>query len=180
MPELVGGDGGAGTHQIVDGIVEDADRAAVEVSLQVAADLVVGVAETVGLPVAAAVQQEPGRLDCPGRDDHILGAHRTTPAGAAVVGNEIDAGDTSGGVGEDALGAGREQDAEVARGGGPREHRVLRVVLGLHRAGEAHALAASGARGPTVARRRVDGQRHRHGGPTELSAHPRATVGQAR
>src|SRR6478609_8593653 len=122
VSEVVRGDGGSGTHQVVDGIVEDADRAAVEVSLQVAADLVVGVTEAVGLPVAAAVQQEPGRLDGPRRYDHILGAHRATPAGAAMVGNEADAGDTPGGVREDALGAGREQDAEVPRGGRPREH----------------------------------------------------------
>src|SRR6476646_10017453 len=104
-------DGGSGTHQVVDRIVEGADGAAVEVSLQMAADLVVAVAQAIGLPVAAAVQQESGRLDGP-----VLGENRTTPAGAAVVGDEIDADHTSGGVGEDALGAGREQDAEVARG----------------------------------------------------------------
>ncbi len=44
VPELVGGDRRTRSHQIVDHLVEESDRPAVQVPLQVAAHLVVGIA----------------------------------------------------------------------------------------------------------------------------------------
>jgi hypothetical protein len=108
VPEVVGGDRRARSHQIVDRVVEDPDRPAVQVRLEVTADLVVVVAQTVRFPLISAGQQKPGRLDRTGRDDHVIRDHRASPARAADIAHQADTGDPAGGVADDPLRAGRK------------------------------------------------------------------------
>ena len=57
------GDAGAGTHVVVGFEIEVADGAGVVMALQVAADLVVAIAEAVGKEAAARIQQQARRFD---------------------------------------------------------------------------------------------------------------------
>jgi hypothetical protein len=80
VPEVVCGDRRTRSDKIVDRVSEDPDRAAVQVSLQVAADVVVVVAQTVRFPFITAGQQKPSRLDRTGGDDNVGRAHCEAPA----------------------------------------------------------------------------------------------------
>ena len=62
VPEVVGGHRRTGSDQVLHHVVEDPDRAAVHVPLQVPADLIGPVAQAGGLTVVGAVQQQPRRL----------------------------------------------------------------------------------------------------------------------
>ena len=92
--------------------------------MQVAADLIVVVAETVGFPVARLVSRS--------RADSIAPAATTTSSASTLrrqvsrrLADEADAGDPAGAVGDDPLCAGPEQDAEIPGSGRPGEHGVV-------------------------------------------------------
>ncbi len=77
------GDAGAGADVVVGFEVEVADGAGVVMALQIAADLVVAIAEAVGKQAALGVQQQARRLDGAGRDDDDVG--RAAPADGRVA-----------------------------------------------------------------------------------------------
>ena len=134
-----------------------------------AADLVVPVAETVGMVPGARVQQQPRRLDRPAGHDHHLRFREVAPLLAVLRPDEGHADRSPARVGLHALGDRlRHQLAQAGREGA-RDHRVVGAVLGLGRAGEAHAVPAPDARLAPAVGNGVDEQRDGTGRPAEPS-----------
>ena len=74
VAEVGGRDQRTGPDRVLHGLVEDPDRAGVDVALQVPADLVVRGPDVAG-------QEQPGGLDRAGGDHDVARAHREAPAG---------------------------------------------------------------------------------------------------
>ena len=153
---VVGGrDRGPGPDAVLHRLVEDADGARVDVTLEVAADLVVGGPDLAG-------QQQPGGLDRTRGDHDVARADRVLPAGP----RELRA-DDAGALRDEPRGGGAREEIAATGGDRPRDRRVVAAVLGAGVAREAGAGAAADAcRAPAVGHR-VDQQRHRAGGQPE-------------
>ena len=81
------GDAGTGTNVVVCFEIEVADGAGVVMSLQVATDLVVAVAEAVGKEAAARVEQQARGLDGTGGDDDDVGGLLLKVAALVEIGD---------------------------------------------------------------------------------------------
>ena len=95
-----------GPHRVLHDLVEDPDRAGVDVALQVAADLVVLVADVAG-------EEQPGGLDRAGAQNHVARPHREAPPGPRELRRRRRARPSRdqprrGGAGEEVAAAGRE------------------------------------------------------------------------
>ena len=157
VAEVGGGDRRAGPHGVLHELVEHAGRAGVYVALQVAADLVVRGAH-------AADEEQPGGLDRTRGEDDVARPHREAAAAARELRTDDGASlrdqPDGGGAGEQVAAAGRHS---------ADDRRVVGAVLGVGVAREADAGPAADARRPPSVGHRVDQQRHRTGGQTELA-----------
>ena len=152
VAEVGGRDRRPGPDAILHGLVEDADGAGVDVTLEIAADLVVRGSDLAG-------QQQPGGLDRARGDDDVARAHRELPARP----RELRA-DDAGPPRDESRGGGAGEEVAAAGGERARDGRVVAAVLGAGVAGEAGAGAAPDARRAPAVGHRVDEQRHRAGG----------------
>ena len=173
---VAGGDAHARAVHVDDRFVEQAEGAGEAVALEMAADLVVAVADAVGVRGAAAGEQEPGGLDGTARR-----RRRRRRARSASRPSARRAGRTPSTrphrIDRRARSARhRSTSVGVAGGQGSGDHGVVRAVLGVGRAGEPDALATAHAAGPAVAGLGVDEQRHRTGRQAETRPHRRRST----
>ena len=168
MPEVVRGHRRTGSDQVFHHVVEDPDRAAVHVPLQVPPDLIGQVAQAGRLTVMSAVQQQPRGLHGTAGHHDLTGTDLAPPQLAgrrpADQGHPHDPTPT---VDDQPLRPGLQQDLRPAGRERPRQQRVRRSRLGVGRAGEAHAHPTALARRPAAVRLGVDQQRHPQRPPTE-------------
>ena len=154
----MGDDAGSRATAVLDWLIEDANGTAIYVALQVAADLVVGVAQSFGLAGRGAIEQQPRRLDRAGTEHNLRRPHLSPPDRASFVGGQRHACHPATSVGEQPFGLGVGEHIAAAAGDCARDHGVMRPVLELAGAGEADAGPAGEARTPAAARLGVDQQ----------------------
>ena len=119
------------------------------------ADLIEIVSEAVGIFAVGGVEEQPGRFDRAGGADDCTGRGRLE-----IVADEER--DRSGGaeiVGVNPLRHGAGDESTPAGGEGAGDHRVLRAIFSIGRAGEADAHSASAAGVPAVVGDGVDEKR---------------------
>ena len=133
MVEIADRDLRARPQIVVHILIEQSDRAAVGMALQIASDPVKPVAEALGEQRAPGVEQQPRRFDCSAGDDHQVGRLSLAP----VVGVKIlDGFRAAFGVEDDPGDDAAAAQFAMAGGEGSRDHRVVRAALGVAFAGE--------------------------------------------
>ena len=162
---VAGGDPHVGAGSVDHRLVEPAEAADVDVTLQVAPELVAVVAQPSRVTIRSAGQQQSCALDRRRRDDHVARLERPLLAGALVDGPY--ARDPAGRVGGHLQDPGSRD--QLAPGlDRRREQGVVGPVLGIAGARETDALAALHALPAPGSGHRVDQHRHRTRCQTEL------------
>ena len=141
---------------VVDLLLEEADGAGVGVPVEVAAHPVVAVAEAVRVEPALREEQQARRLGGPAGDHDDVRGLLLEPVVLVEVG---DARGAPAVVEEDLLDLALGPQPRVAGGERARDHGVLRAVLGVRLAAEAHAPADAHAGGAAVVGHGVDEER---------------------
>src|SRR5690606_36097741 len=146
VPEVAAGDRRAGADQVDHLLVEQPGRPAVDVALQVPADLIMVVAQAVRLVIMGRVEQQPGGLDRPGPDQELLRPDLGPPDTAVgILTDQGDCDHPAGAVGDQSLHRGPQQDRAVAGGDRRRDRGVVTAGLRLDRAGEPDAPGSAAA-----------------------------------
>ena len=160
---IADGDAGAGSNVVVGLEIEITDCPGVMMALQIAAHLVVTVAEAVGKEAAFRVEQQARRLDGTAGDDDEIGKLLLQMAVAFEIG---DPAGSSVVVGKNLLHHALGAQFAIACSESNGNHRVLRPVLRIHFARESTAPAASHARAAAVVGNAVAG----HGNVERMQA----------
>ena len=142
--EVAEGDAGPGPGLFVDFVRRRGPAPAIGMALQVAANPIVVVARPVGKELRAGIEQQPGGLRGRGGNHDQVGRLHLQPV--ARRRNISHPGPGRGRRRGSRCTTDSVRTSQLPRGHRHGNHRVLRAVLGVDRAGEAHAMHACACR----------------------------------